>query len=57
MQTKWVLEDFDHDLGCWVIVAIADNEDQLETDEGYSYVGSNYNSQFTTRTREVAWIS
>lgn len=50
---NYILEDFDYENQCWVIVAMAKDENVLSSDEVQVLIGEGYDSQNTTRIRRV----
>lgn len=51
-ELKWVLEDFDYQWQCFVIVAIGDTEEETEI-KGSQILGEGYETQCNTRLRQI----
>ena len=54
MRQVWVMEDFDYEDQCWVIVSMGIDED-LVSSKGHESCGVGYDSQLDTRVRQI-WV-
>jgi len=51
MKSIWILEDFDYDSQCWVIIAMGDTFEHVRDE--MEHAGDEYQTQCETRYRQI----